>query len=100
MLQGLTASDITLEKNLADQSRVRLDRSYPEHLKLAERRHQILVVMKPLIHRLVTAEASTNILLATRLAEELEIERSYLLEISRVPAFEIDPNPITTGEYL
>jgi hypothetical protein len=91
MLQTSTAIDrnIALEQDLADRS-VRIDRSYPEHLKLAERRHQILVVMKPLIHKLVAAEAVNNSLLVAKLEEQLAIERAYLLEISRMPVFSID----------
>jgi hypothetical protein len=91
MLQTSTAIDrnIALEQDLADRS-VRIDRSYPEHLKLAERRHQILVVMKPLIHKLVAAEAVKNSLLVAKLEEQLAIERAYLLEISRMPVFSID----------
>jgi hypothetical protein len=97
MLQKLTVIDSkNTEMSLSDQSDVRIDRSYYEHLKSLERRHQIVVVMKPLIHQIVAAEAANNSLLVAKLEQQLSIERDYLMKISRTLVFTIDP--ITTGE--
>jgi hypothetical protein len=98
MLQNLTAiSGNNLEMSLSDRSDARIDRGNYERLKLLERSHQILVVMKPLIHQIVAAEAANNRLLVAKLEQQLAIERDYLVKISRTLVFTID-RPLTTGE--
>jgi hypothetical protein len=96
MLQT-SSRNIALEKNLADRSDTRIDRRDYERLKLLERSHQILVVIKPLIHQIVAAEAANNTLLMVKLEQQLAIERDYLVKISRTLVFTID-RPLTTGE--
>lgn len=85
-----------IEISLSDRSDVRIERSYYEHLKSLERRHQIVVVMKPLIYQLLAAEAASNSLLVAKLEEQLTIERNYLVKISRTVMFTLDPT--NTGE--
>jgi hypothetical protein len=98
MLRKSTVIDSkNIEISLSARSRVRLDCSYPEHLKVAERRYQI-AIMTPLIHKLVAAEGRKDSMLVKKLEEQLAIERAYLLEISRVPAFTIDSPLTTTGK--
>jgi hypothetical protein len=97
MLQKLTVIDRkNTEMSSSDRSEARIDCSDYERLKLLERSHQIVVIMKPLIHQIVAAEAANNITLLAELEQQLSFERDYLIKISRTVLFTIDPT--TTSE--
>jgi hypothetical protein len=86
-----------IEISLSGRSDARIDCHDYERLKRLERSHQILVVMKPLIHQILAAEAAKNSLLVAELEQQLAIERDYLVKISRTLVFTIN-RPLTTGE--